>query len=214
MNKKVSATAGASSKSLRNKKEARLDAVHAALTKFLLGSAATTEQFWKTNNPSLGDESPASLVKAGKLNAVEQYVDYLIKHARSARPKFVDQPTGESFLTLEGAKEEVVQKLKEIPASHRVIVIRFENAESYCTYAPVVRRIVNQLPRIAQRLMRRDELLCARLLFAFTADLPATFPRLKVPTHSQQREAARKLAAMGGTMPDLGEIPRRRPPGQ
>jgi hypothetical protein len=209
MNKTASATASASSKPLRNKQDARLDGVHAALTKFFLGSRATTEIFWKTNNPSLGDKSPASLVKAGKLEAVEQYVNYLKKHARSARPKFVDQPTDESFLVLEGTKEEVAQKLKEIPASHRVIVIRFENVESYCTYAPIVRRIVNQLPKIARRLMLRDELLCARLLFAFTADLPATFP---TPTHARQRKAARKLAAMGGTMPDVGEIPRRRSP--
>ena len=214
MNKKTFATASASSKSLRNKQEARLDAVHAALTKFLFGSAATTEKFWTTNNPSLGGKSPANLVKAGKLKAVEQYVSYLGEHARSVRPNFVNKPTDESFLILEGAKEEVAQKLKEIPASHRVIVIRFENAESYCTYAPVVRRIVNQLPKIARRLMRRDELLCARLLFAFTADLPVTFPKPKTPTHARQREAARKLAAMDGTMPDLGEIPRRRSPRQ
>ena len=212
MNKKASATASTSSKSLRNKQEARLEAVHAALTKFFLGSAATTEKFWKTNNPSLREKSPADLVKAGKLKAVEQYVDYLTQHARSARPKFVDQPTDESFRIHEGDKGEVAQSLKEIPASHRVIVIRFENAESYCTYAPVVRRIVNQLPRIARHLMRRDELLCARLLFAFTADLPARFPKLTAPTHAPHREAARKLAGMGGTMPDLGEIPRRRPP--
>jgi hypothetical protein len=214
MNKKASATASASSKSLRSKQEARLNAVYAALTKFFLGSATTTEKFWKTNNPSLREKSPADLVKAGKLKAVEQYVDYLTQHARSARPKFVDLPTDESLRIHEGDKEEVDQSLKEIPASHRVIVIRFENAESYFTYAPVVRRIVNQLPAIAQRLLRRDEHLCARVLFAFTADLPVTFPKLKVLTHAKQREAAQKLAAMGGTVPALGEIPRRRAPRQ
>jgi hypothetical protein len=145
-----------------------------------------------------------------KLKAVEHYVDYLKKHARSARPNSVNMPIDGSFPIIEGNKEEVLEKLREIPASHRVIVIRFENAESYCTYAPVVRRIASQLPTIVRRLMRRDELLCARLLFAFTADLPVTFPKLKAPARAQQREAARKLAGMGGTMLDLGEIPRRR----
>ena len=109
--KKALATA---SKSLRNKQDARLDAVHTALTKYFLGSAATTEKFWKTNNPSLGDKSPANMVKAGKLSAVEQYVTYLRNHARSARPNLIDKPTDDRFLVLEGTKEEVLEKMKEI----------------------------------------------------------------------------------------------------
>ena len=211
MNKTASARASGSSKSFRNTHKARLDAVHTSLTKYFLGSAATTEKFWRTNNPSLGDKSPANMVKAGKLSAVEQYVTYLRNHTRSAKPNFIGKPTDDSFLVLDGTKEEVLEKMKEIPTSRGVIAITFQNAESYNTYAPVVRRIIDQLPNIARRLLRRDELLCARLLFAFTADLPVTFPKLEAPTHAQEREAARKLAAKGRATPDLGEIPRRRP---
>jgi len=187
--KKAIAKRSTSSKSSR---DARLAAVRSALTKYFLGSVATSEKFWSTNNPSLGNKSPANMVKAGKLNVLEQYVNYLRNHAQSARPKVVDKRTDERFLVLEGLKEEVVEKLKEIPASQRVIAICFEDAESYYTYASVLRRIINQLPTIVQRLLRRDELLSARLLFSFTADLPVTFPKLKAPTRAQQREAARK----------------------
>ncbi len=97
-------------------------------------------------------------------------MDYLKKHARAARPNLVDKPTDGSFLVLEGMKEEVLEKLKEIPVSNRVIAILFDNAESYCTQGPVVRRIVNQLPKIVGRIMHRDQLLVARLFFAFTAN--------------------------------------------
>lgn len=122
------------------------------------------------------------MVRAGKLKTVEQYVSYLVEHARSVRPKPIDNPTDDSFLVLDGSKDEVLERMKEIPANHGVIAISFENAESYYTYAPVVRRIASQLPQIVRRLLRRDELLYARLLFAFTADLPVTFPKLSACT--------------------------------
>jgi hypothetical protein len=65
-------------------------------------------------------------------------------------PKSIDNPTDNSFLVLDGTKDEVLEKMKEIPANHGVIAIPFQNAESYYTYAPVVRRIVNQLPKIVR----------------------------------------------------------------
>jgi hypothetical protein len=207
---KAFARTNASSRSSRNERAARLDAVHSALTKYFLGSVTTTEKFWTTDNPSLGDKSPTNMVKAGKLKAVEQYVSYLVKHARSVRPKSIEKPTDDSFLVIDGIKEEVLNQMKEISPSQYVISILFPNAESYYTYAPVFRQIANRLPEIVRRLLRRHELLYARLLFAFTADLPVTFPKIKAPTQQAQRKAARKLAEFGGRLPDLGEIPRRR----
>ena len=212
MTKKAIVRRSTSSNSPRKERDARLADVRSAVTKYFLGSVATSERFWSTNNPSLGNKSLANMVKAGKLNSVEQYVTYLGKHARSVRPKFTEKPTADSFLVIDGTKQEVLEKMNEIPPKSGVISITFQTAESYCTYAPVVRRIANQLPEIVRRILNRDELLCARLLFAFTADLPVTFPNLRTPTHLARREAARRLAGLGGTMPDFPEIPRRRVP--
>lgn len=201
MTKKAIARRSTSSKSSRNEWDARLAAIRIALTKYFLGSVATSERFWTTNNPSLGDKSPANMVKAGKLDAVERYVTYLGKHARSVRPKFTGKPSADSFRVIDGTKQEVLEMMKEIPPKSSVISITFQTAESYCTYAPVVRRIANQLSEIVRRILNRDELLCARLLFAFTADLPVTLPKLGTPTHLAQREAARGLAALPGAAP-------------
>jgi len=199
-----------SSKSSRNNRDARLAAVRKALTKYFLGSVTTSEKFWYTKNPCLGNKSPANMVTAGKLKAVEQYVTYLVKHVRSVRPKLTEKPVGDSFHVIEGSKEEVLEETKALPANHGVISIMFQNAESYCTYGPIVRQIANQLPEIVPRVLRRHEMLCARLVFSFTADLPVTFPKLGAPTRRAQREAARKLGSRGGTTPNLPEIPRRR----
>ncbi len=205
-------TRSAASKSSRKERDARLAAVRRALSKYFLGSITTAEKFWCTDNPCLGNKSPANMVRAGKLKAVEQYVNYLRKHVRSVRPKLTEKPVGDSFQILEGTREEVLEKMKEIPATHSVISIIFQNAESYCTYGPIVRQMANQLPEILPRVLRRHEMLCARLMFSFTADLPVTFPKLGAPTRRAQREASRKLAALGGTMPNFPEIPRRRVP--
>jgi len=151
------------------------------------------------------------MVRAGKLKAVEQYVTYLVKHARSVRPKLTEKPVGDSFHVLEGTREEVLEKMKALPANHGVISITFQNAESYRTYGPIVRQISDQLPEIVPRLLRRHEMLCARLIFSFTADLPVTFPKLGMPTRRAQREQDRMLAALGGTV-HVPQIPRRRVP--
>jgi hypothetical protein len=208
--KKAIPRTGASPKSLPSKRDARLAAVRHALTKYFLGSAITGDKFWSTNNPSLGNKSPANMVKAGKLKTVEQYVSYLVEHTRSVRPKSIDNPRDNSFTILDGTKDEVLEKMKEIPANHGVIAISFQNAEAYYTYAPVVRGIVNQLPKIVGRLLRRNELLCARLLFAFTADLPVTFPKLSAPTKLYSGKRTGKVGGMAGMTPDSPEIPRRR----
>jgi hypothetical protein len=100
----------------------------------------SSERFWSTSNPSLGNKSLANMVKAGKLETVEHYVNYLGKHARSVRPKFTGKPSADSFRIIDGTKQEVLEKMKEIPANHGVISITFQTAESYCTYvAPTYR---------------------------------------------------------------------------
>jgi hypothetical protein len=198
--------------SSRKERDARLAAVRSALTKYFLGSVTTSDKFWCTNNPCLGNKSPEKMVRAGKIKAVEQYVTYLVKHVRSVRPKLTEKPVGDSFHVLEGTREEVLEKMKALPANHGVISIMFQNAESYCTYGPIVRQMANQLPEIVPRVLRRHEMLCARLMFSFTADLPVTFPKLGTPAQRAQRGASRKLAALGGTMPNSPEILRRRVP--
>ncbi len=174
--KKTVATKSASSKSVRI---ARIAAVRRALTGYFLGSAAATEHFWNTANPSLGEKSPANLVKAGKLSKVEQYVSYLRKHTRSAGPKFEDQPVETSVVAFEGTTEELLERLQENQTAYRFIVVGFPNAESYYTYAPVYRRIIDLLPEILQRQERKEQMLYARIIYSFTADLPVRLPKLK-----------------------------------
>ena len=211
-NKKVIAGRSPSSKPLRNDRDRRLAAVRGSLTKYFLGSASTADKFWSTSNPSLGERSPAQLVKSGKLNLVEQYVTYLRKHAGSVKPEFSKMQSDVDFTVYEGTKEEILDKLKETPANYGGIAISFPDAESYYTYAPLFRQIVDRLPEIVRRHQRKQQLLFARLLFSFTADLPIPVPKSRALSQRVQREAARKLAALGGTMPDLPEIPRRRVP--
>jgi hypothetical protein len=151
-------------------------------------------------------------LRTGKLKAVEQYMTCLGKHVRSVKPKLIEKPVGDSFHVLDGTREEVLEKTKDIPTGHGVISVTFHDAEAYCTYGPIVRQIVDQLPEIVQRVLQRQELLCARLLFSFTADLPVTFPKLSAPTRRTQRGAARKLRSGGGKIPNLPQVPKRRVP--
>lgn len=194
--KKAIPRTSASPKSSPSERNARLAAVRHALTKYLLGSAITCDKFWITNNPSLGKKSPANMVKAGKLSTLEQYVSYLVEHVRSVRTEPIDTPKDSSFVVLDGTKDEVLERMKEIPANQGVIAISFQNAESYYTYAPVVRQIINELPRIVRRLLRRNELLCARLLFAFTADLTVSFPKSSARKKLLTGKRAGKVAGM------------------
>ncbi len=174
--KKTVTTKSASAKSARI---ARIAAVRRALTGYFLGSAAAMEHFWSTANPSLGEKSPANLVKAGKLSQVEQYVSHLRKHTRFADPKFKDEPPETSVAAYEGTTEEFLERLKNNQAAYRFIVVAFPNAESYYTYAPVYRRIIDLLPGILQRQERKEQMLYARIIYSFTADLPIRLPKLK-----------------------------------
>lgn len=173
--KKTVATKSASAKSVRI---ARIAAVRRALNGYFLGSAAATEHFWSAANPSLGEKSPANLVKAGKLSQVEQYVSHLRKHTRFADPKFKDELPETSVAAFEGTTEELLERLKESQAAY-FIVVAFPNAESYYTYAPVYRRIIDLLPEILQRQERKEQMLYARIIYSFTADLPIRLPKLK-----------------------------------
>jgi hypothetical protein len=188
----------------------RTAALRAELTRYFMNNQTTADHFWKTTNPSLGGKSPASLAKASKLRVVEEYVAFLRKHLRSVKPQFSSKPEDYSVLTIEGTKDEVLGKLKGIPAGQGVIAISFKDAESYYTYAPVYRQILTLLPEIISRQRNRQEFLLARLLFSLTAELPIAAPRLVSMKQVAQREAVRRLAASGGTMPDLPDIPRRR----
>ena len=175
--KKAVARKSASSKSIQ---EERIAALRDALTAYFLGRAATAEHFWNAANPSFGDRSPAKVVKAGNIGAVEQYVNYLRKHARSAKQEFnTTKPMEGSFSVLEGKTQDVLEKMNELPADHHVIVIIFPDPESYYTFAPVCRQIISVLPEIMRRLKRRQNLICARLLYSFTVDLPIMIPKPK-----------------------------------
>lgn len=174
----------ASAKSERN---TRIDAVRNALTSYFLGSTETTELFWKTANPSLGKRSPSYLVKAGRLSKLEQYVTYLRKHTRCIQPQIKHEPTPPDVVAFEGKAEAIRERLKEPSAVYGFIVVAFPNAESFHTQAPLYRLIIDRLPEILQRQQHREQLLYARLLYSFTADLP-----VKVPKQQLRRVSNRK----------------------
>lgn len=178
------ATKGASIQSVQN---SRIAAVDSALASYFLGSAETAELFWNTANPSLGNKSPSQLVKARKLSKLEQYVSSLRKHARSIKPEVLDEPPPPSVVAFEGTAEEVRERLKELGTAYGFILVTFPNAESYYTYAPVYRQIIDRLPEIVRRQKHREQLLYARLLYAFTADLPVKVPKLKLRRISNRR---------------------------
>lgn len=134
------------------------------------------ELFWNAANPSLGNKSPSHLVKAGKLSKLEQYVSYLRKHTRSIKPEVQDEPLPPNVAVFEGAAEEICERLKDLGTARGVIVVAFQNAESFYTQAPVYRQIIEGLPEILRRQRQREQQLYARLLYSFTADLPIKVP--------------------------------------
>ena len=174
--------------SSQSTRDIRIAAVRNALTSYFLGSAGTAELFWNTANPSLDNKSPSHLVKAGKLSKLEQYVSSLRKHARSIKPEVLDEPPLPSVVAFEGTAEEIRERLKEPGVAHGFIVVTFPNAESFYTYAPVYRQIIERLPEIVRRQQRREHLLFARLFYAFTADLPVKVPKLKLRRISNAQE--------------------------
>jgi ABC-type uncharacterized transport system YnjBCD ATPase subunit len=128
------------------------------------------------------------------------------------KPQFSSKPGNYSSVTIEGTSEEILEKLKKIPADQVIIAIFFQDAESYYTQSPVYRLILSLLPEIISRQQRRQELLLDRLLFSLTAELPITVPRRKAIMQVAQREAERRLGTSGRTMPDLPDNPGRRVP--
>lgn len=166
--------------SAKSERNPRVAAVRNALTSYFLGSAETAELFWNTANPSLDNKSPSHLVRAGMLSKVEQYVTSLRKHTRSIKPEFQDELPPPDVVAFEGTAEEIRERLKESGTAHGFIVVTFPNAESFYTYAPVYRQIIDRLPEIIRRQQRREQLLYARLLYSFTADLPVKVPKLQL----------------------------------